>query len=286
MPNFWECAVVGGGAAGLSAGLILGRSKRRVLVCDDGRPRNAVASAVHGFLSREGINPTQLLRIAKEELAQYPSVSFRAAHIVDAGVSDGCFAVTDQNGGTFVAARLLLATGVYDELPKIEGLAQFWGRAAFVCPYCDAWEYRGRCIVVIGPERAAGELATELRQWTQNVRAIDQSSVTRIQGDRMPEIVLTDGSTSTCDAIFLAAPLRLRFPLVDSLGLQVRDEGEILVDECGRTSLRGCYAAGDAVTTAHQLMLAAASGIRAAMAINEDLLDDQNFGDITASSPG
>lgn len=269
----YEVIVIGGGAAGLSAALILGRSRRRVLVCDEGRPRNVPSREVHGFLSREGIAPHELLEISREQIAAYPTVTFASAYICDARRAEGGFVLTDDSGATYRTQRLLLATGVYDDLPEIDGLAEVWGRKAFVCPYCDAWEYRRKRIAVIGEGRRAQDLADELRQWSDDLCISDQRKVARIEGADAPEIHFRDGSRQRVDAIFLTAPLRLRFPLVGALGLQVRDDGGIAVDECGRTSLVGCYAAGDAVTTAHQVVLAAASGVQAAMAINEDLLE-------------
>lgn len=282
----YEVVVVGGGAAGLSAALILGRSGRRLLVCDEGRPRNVPAWEVHGFLSREGIRPRELLDISREQILRYPTVTFTNAYIADARVEGQAFALADAAGNAYRTQRLLLATGMYDDLPDIDGLADLWGRKAFVCPYCDAWEYRGKSIAVIGPGERAQELAAELRQWSEDVWICEQCNVTRIETNGRPGVVLMDGSRRQCDAIFVTAPLRLRFPLVEALSLQVRADGGIAVDDCGRTSVRGCYAAGDAVTTAHQLMVAAASGVRAAMAINEDLLEDHNSGGSTVARAG
>lgn len=282
----YEVVVVGGGAAGLSAALILGRSGRRVLVCDEGRPRNVPAWEVHGFLSREGIRPRELLDIAREQILRYPTVTFTNAYIADARVEGQAFSLADGAGNVYRTQRLLLATGMYDDLPDIDGLADLWGRKAFVCPYCDAWEYRGKSIAVIGPGSRAQELAAELRQWTQDVWICEQCKVTRIETSGSPGVVLSDGSRRQCDAIFVTAPLRLRFPLVEALSLRVRGDGGIAVDDCGRTSIPRCYAAGDAVTTVHQLMVAAASGVRAAMAINEDFLDDHNSGRIIGARAG
>ncbi len=283
----YEVVVVGGGAAGLSAALILGRSRRRVLVCDEGRPRNVPAGEVHGFLSREGIRPRELLEIAREQITRYPSVTYASAYIAEARNEEQSFLLASASGTVYRTQRLLLATGMYDDLPDIDGLGDLWGRKAFVCPYCDAWEYRQKSIAVIGPRGRAEELAAELRQWSDDVWICEQCSIARIETNgSSPGIVLGDGSRRQCDAIFVTAPLRLRYPLVEALGLHVRADGGIAVDECGRTSVARCYAAGDAVTTAHQLMVAAASGIRAAMAINEDLLEDQNSGRIPRARSG
>lgn len=150
MDGEYEVIVIGGGAAGLSAALILGRSRRRVLVCDEGRPRNRVSGAVHGFLSREGIDPHELLSISRAQIERYPSVGFHDTRVCGANVDEGQFVIVDDQGKRFKAVRLLLATGMYDELPSIEGLSRFWGNTAFVCPYCDAWEFSGKAIGIIG----------------------------------------------------------------------------------------------------------------------------------------
>jgi thioredoxin reductase len=295
----YDVIVIGGGAAGLSAALVLGRACRSALVCDDGRPRNIVADRMHGFLSRDGTPPKDLLEIARGELSCYPSVQYLSTHIASAQRGEEYFTVVSDDGAAFEARRLLLATGVYDALPQIPGLRERWGSSVFVCPYCDGWEVRGKRLAVIGKGRKAVELAQELHRWsgdlivcTQDVDdlndadrrwlaaanvSVRKASVTSIDGKSASEqeIWLGDGSAVPCDAVFLCAPLRQRYPLVDMLGIRVRSDGEIDVDERGRTSVPGCYAAGDAVTTIHQVVLAAASGVCAAMGINDELLAEE-----------
>ena len=299
MPDLYEALIVGGGAAGLSAALVLGRSCRTVVVCDDGRPRNAVADRMHGFMSRDGTRPQELLAIARAELAQYSSVEFIEAHVDAISGERGSFCVETASGSRYSARRVLLATGVYDALPDIEGLREAWGRSAFVCPYCDGWEVRGKRVAVLAAGSKAVELAQELRQWTGDALACTQgddellpaqrrwleatgtrtirSPVRRLHSDggQTRFVEFEDGSTEHCEAVFLSAPLRPRYPLVDMLGCGLRQDGEIEIDERGRTTVPGVYAAGDAVTTVHQVVLAAASGVCAAMAINEDRLKEE-----------
>ena len=299
MPDLYEALIVGGGAAGLSAALVLGRSCRTVVVCDDGRPRNAAADRMHGFMSRDGTPPRELLAIARAELAQYSSVEFIEAHVDAISGERGSFCVETASGSRYSARRVLLATGVYDALPDIEGLREAWGRSAFVCPYCDGWEVRGKRVAVVAAGSKAVELAQELRQWTGDALACTQgddellpeqrrwleatgtrtirSPVRRLHSDggQTRFVEFEDGSTEHCEAVFLSAPLRPRYPLVDMLGCGLRQDGEIEIDERGRTTVPGVYAAGDAVTTVHQVVLAAASGVCAAMAINEDRLKEE-----------
>lgn len=298
-PDMFEAIVVGGGAAGLSAALILGRACRSVLVLDDGRPRNAVADRMHGFISRDGTPPLDLLAAARAELQRYPSVVLAQGHVEVVSGAAGAFDVQTHDGTLQRAARLLLATGVYDALPNIEGLREAWGRTAFVCPYCDGWEVRDTRIAVLGSGAKAVELAQELRQWSRDILVCTQGAhtlsdahqrwmnatqctlvpqpVERIhsEGGRITALEFEDGKREACDAVFLNAPLRPRYPLVDMLGCALREDGEIHVDNKGRTSVTGVYAAGDAVTIVHQVVLAAASGVCAAMAMNEDALKDE-----------
>lgn len=289
---------MGGGAAGLSAALVLGRACRKTLVLDDGRPRNAVAERMHGFITRDGTPPLDLLATARAELERYETIDTAQSHVEAASGETGAFSVRTHDGITYLARRLLLATGVYDALPAIDGLREIWGRTAFVCPYCDGWEVRGKRIAAVGKGAKAVELAQELRQWSRDVivcaqggnalsrehrRWIEATSSTyaakpirRIHsnGGRISSIEFEGGTHERCEAMFLSAPLRPRYPLVDMLGCALREDGEIAVDARGRTSVQGVYAAGDAVTTVHQVVLAAASGVCAAIGINEDCLKD------------
>lgn len=254
---------------------------------------------MHGFLSRDGTPPGDLLRIAREQLREYPAIDFVETHVDAIAGERGAFCIETSGGASYRARRVVLATGVYDALPDVEGLREFWGRSAFVCPYCDGWEMRGRRIAVVGKGDKAVELAQELRQWTGDIIACTQgddalrpehrawlrsqnigaicSPVRRVHapGGSIREVEFEDGSREACDAMFLSAPLRTRYPLVDMLGCRLREDGEIAIDERGRTSVAGVYAAGDAVTKVHQVVLAAASGVCAAMAINEDRLKEE-----------
>jgi thioredoxin reductase len=194
---------------------------------------------------------------------------------------------------------VLLATGAHDALPNIEGVRDAFGRTVFVCPYCDGWEVRDKCIAAIGPGRRAVELAQELYQWSADLRVCMQGKDDLRQDDRrwleateteafvtpvqriheengnVRFVQFVDGTQERCEAVFLCAPLRPRYPLVEMLGCRLRESGEIEIDERGATSVPGVYAAGDAVTKVHQVVLAAAGGVTAAIAINEDLLDQE-----------
>ncbi len=293
----YDVIAVGGGAAGLSAALVLGRARRTVLVCDDGRPRNAAAERMHGFLTHDGRRPADFGHAAREELARYPSVTTVDESVVAARRAGDAFAVTLASGSIAYGRRILLTTGVVDQLPPVEGLAERWGRSVFVCPFCDGWEVRDERIAVCGSGREAVSLAEELYGWSHDLvvcpdrddltardRAwIAASGVTlhvgrlrRLVGARgsLERAEFADGDQVACSAAFVSAPLRQHSPLVRSLGCALTATCEIAIDSTNQTSVRGCYAAGDAATTVHQVVVAAASGARAAIGITGDLLQE------------
>lgn len=294
----YDAVIVGGGAAGLSAALTLGRACRNAIVCDDGRPRNAVVDRMHGFLSRDGTHPDELLKISREQLSRYQNVEFAQTHISQAKRQGEHFLLRSDDGFSLEARAVLLATGVYDALPQIGGVAELWGKRVFVCPYCDGWEMRDKRLAVLGKGKRAAALAQELWQWSDDLvvctegvgdagaaqktwmervgATVHESPLVCVEAEDAQTLLLfEDGTRDDCAALFLCAPLRQRYPLVEMLGLQIDESGSIRVDDAGRTGAAGVYAAGDAVTDVHQVILAAASGVCAAMALNEDLLAEE-----------
>jgi thioredoxin reductase len=165
----YDVIIVGAGPAGLSAALFLGRCRRRVLVCDAGHPRNAVSRAMHNFLTRDGISPAAFLQEGREQLRPYPNVEMCDLMVVDAERSSEHFSVTLADSSRQTSRKLLFTTGMVDELPEIEGMASFYGKGVFPCPYCDGWEVRDQPLAVYGKDEGGKRLAGLLTQWSRDL---------------------------------------------------------------------------------------------------------------------
>jgi thioredoxin reductase len=298
MTQSYDVAIVGGGAAGLSAALALGRACQTVIVFDYGQPRNNVAKHMHGFLSREGISPRKFLSLARSQLYRYPNIHFGNVRIHDIKVEQTGFTLTPVHGAAVACNRVVLANGIRDRLPTIGNIEQFWGKSVFVCPFCDGWEVRGQAIIVYGNASQAVDLAQELMVWTNDLivcspdtssvsekqrrwlRAarvgLREESIDRLLGehDSLQAVMLKNGEIVRCRALFLTVPERQSCDLSSKLGCAMGKDGSLLVDEWGRTTIAGCYAAGDAAASLHQVIGAAASGTRCAVAIVRDFTDE------------
>jgi thioredoxin reductase len=294
-----DVIIVGAGPAGLSAALILGRCRRSVIVFDTGVPRNAASQALHGYLTRDGISPRELLRIGRAELAQYNTVAIRDAEVVSAECQrDARFGVTLASGERITSRKLLLATGVVDNLPEIDGFRECYGRSVFHCPYCDGWEVRDQPIAIYGQgERGVG-LSLELTAWsrdlvlctngpadiddegrarlTKNGIAVREDRIARLEADegRLESVTFVDGSRVPRRALFFTTGQNQRSGLLGQLGCEFNDKGTVRTGKYETTHLRGLYVAGDASRAVQWVVVAAAEGAEAAYAINTDLLKE------------
>lgn len=291
-----DVVVVGGGPAGLSAALVLGRMRRRVLVLDTDSPANVVSQGVHGFLSRDGTPPAEVRRIGREQLAPYENVECRGAAARSARrLSDGGFAVGLDDGTEVEARRLLLAHGMHYGLPDLDGVAELWGRRVFHCPYCHGWEVRDQAIAVYGRGPRAVHQALMLSPLSDDVvllgdgepelgdeeRARLARAGVSLRGgpvDRVEEhaadlqVVFAGGATLARHALFVQPTLSLATDLAPSLGAALTEAGSIEVDETGETTVPGLYAAGDAGAPVQSVAVATGTGARAAYAINASLV--------------
>ena len=301
MQNSWDVLIVGGGSAGLSAALMLGRARRRVLVLDGGAPRNGVAAHMHGVLGRDGWSPLDLLAAGRDEVRRY-GVVVESAEVGEAARVDDGFEVVAADGTRHVARRLLVATGVRDGLPELPGLAEQWGSGAVVCPYCDGWEVRDRRIGVLAAGPMALHQAQLLRQWSADVTyfvngtelpadayaalvargiAVESREVVRVVADehgRLSGIRLADCTEVPIDSLFLQ-PLPLpNDAVLRSLGAATTEQlgvDWVAVDADGRTSVAGLWAAGNVVSPRTSVPIASGAGNAVGAAINAALIDEE-----------
>jgi thioredoxin reductase len=288
----YDVAVIGGGPAGLSAALVLGRARRRVVVVDAGAPRNAPAAHMQGFLSRDGMPPADLLRAARAEVRRY-GVEIVEDRVVDATAG---FTLSLAGGRTAEARQVLLATGAADELPDVPGARDRWGRDLLHCPYCHGWEVRDQALGVLGTGPGSVEHAHLLRQWTDDVIlfththavttgeratltargiAVVDGSVERlvVTDDRLRAVQLADGRTVPRDALFIRPALRAHADgPAAALGCELLAGGLVRADADGRTSVPGVWAAGNATNPRAQVITAAGEGSAVAIAINTTLV--------------
>jgi thioredoxin reductase len=275
----FDVIVIGGGPAGLSAALVLGRQRRRVLVADGGEVRNAPADEMHMYLSRDGFSPHELLSLGRAELAAYPGVEVRAEQVASVSGDIDDFTVDFADGSRERARRLILATGQVDEPYDIPGVPERFGRSIFHCPFCHGWEVRDRTVVVHGRGEAAERLAAMIAGWTDDVTVVDPDEVAGLRSDSgsVRAVVRHDGSEVPCDAVLVHAPLRPRGVLPERLGLELTDDGLVAIDAAAHTSVPGVYAAGDVAVAPQQVAIAMGSGhLAGVVAVREILLAAQS----------
>ena len=301
----FDVIIVGGGPAGLSAALVLGRCQRRVLICDAGHPRNSSSHGLHLFLTRDGIEPAQFLNIAREQLRPYETVELRHTRVIDTRPLAEGFEVVlgeddaDGTKGERVSTRkLLLATGVVDTLPEIEGLAALYGRSVFHCPYCDGWEMRDRPLAVYGRGENGAGLALELTLWsrelvlctdgpselsqkecerlTRHNIGVRQDRIKRLEGidGALEQIVFENGEALTVQGMFFSTDQSQGSDLAKRLGCKFTDQECVDTGEYEVTSVSGVYAAGDTTRLAQFVIIAASEGVKAAVAINKELMKE------------
>ena len=302
--DIWDTIVVGGGPAGLSAALVLGRCRRTVLLFDDGKPRNAVSRALHGFLGSDGIDPAKLREVALAQLAPYPSLVVRKTRVVSAQRTESGFAVETLGGARFRARKLLLAAGVVDDLPDVPGFRELYGAGVFHCPYCDGWEIQNQPLAVYGRhDDKGGGLALEMTQWSRDVvlcsngpaelsadyRArlnrhgitVREEQIVRLEvTSDVPHqaafaVVFASGPALLRGALFFNTGRHQSTDLAKSLGCDTYDVKGCTVDRRTQmTHVPGLYVAGDASREVLQVVVAAAEGAEAAIAINTALLHE------------
>jgi thioredoxin reductase len=294
----YDVLIVGAGPAGLNAALILGRSRRRVLVCDSGQPRNAASRGVNGFLSRNGVDPHELRRIGREQLGAYDGVELRDGEVGEVQGSDGRFEAVLADGTRLKARKVLLATGLELDFPEVEGLAELYGRGVYDCPYCDGWDHRDHPIAVLGPGKRGYGFAVELLGWSRDLvlltggradlddahrQKLDrygiwliENTVASVEGgaDGLERIRFADGSAIERRALFFCPDDRHISALAERLGCKIMESGVADASAYGKTNVPGVYIAGDASRRVHFAIVAAAEGAMAGFALNTELLHE------------
>lgn len=290
-----DTVIVGGSSAGLSAALILGRSLRDVVVVDDQQPCNRFSRASHGFLTRDGVAPGELLRLAREQLAAYPSVRLHTATALRVERAGSGYTVASSDGSILQARTVLLATGLRDELPALPDIDGLWGKSVFHCPYCDGYEVRGKALAVYGEDATALHQALLLRRLTATLtlcagwalsaaqrERLDRAGIPMVEGPiarlestgtQLTAIHFEDGSALACDALFVRPRTTHRTSFARDLGCEVDGNNVVLVDLRGRTTVAGVYAAGDIASPMRSVAIAVAQGAAAAYGINAELVD-------------
>ena len=304
MNDTFDVVIVGGGAAGLSAALVLGRCRRRLLVCDSGQPRNRASTAVHCLLGREGIAPSDLLRSGYLEIKRYDTVTFQAERVTAIAPTGNQFVITCAGDHTLVARKVLLCTGLIDEVPRLKGIEKLYGKSVHHCPYCDGFEHREQPLAVYGMGDKGAGLALMMKQWSADVvlltdgpSQISPELEARLQRHQVPIcseqiaalegtddgalqfILLQGGKVLTRNAMFFTTGCRQASELSASLGCARDEKGGIVTDAVTEeSSVRGVYVAGDASRDVLLVAVAIGEGAKAGVAINRALLREDGLG--------
>ncbi|MDO7906138.1 NAD(P)/FAD-dependent oxidoreductase [Paenibacillus sp. JX-17] len=295
-----DCAIVGGGPAGLNAALVLGRARKQVALFDNSQPRNAVTHASHGFITRDGVKPEEFRRIAYDEVLGYPSVRHWQTEVTEIQRTDSGFILDTSSGERVLARKLILSGGLKEELPEIKGLRDLYGKSLFNCPFCDGWELRDQPLMIISDNASAAvHKAKLLYNWSRDlvlftnghdILSAEQEEMLMSRGIRIVKTPIAslsgnsgmlqgvhfeDGTYMERSGGFIDPKLvpHRRFDQV--LGYETAENGGIVTDAMGRTTAAGIYAAGDSsYVMPSQLIYAAASGSKAAMGVVADLLEE------------
>jgi thioredoxin reductase len=290
-----DCIIIGGGPAGLNAAVVLGRCRRSVLVFDTARYRNQYSHGMHNYLTRDDILPTDFLAICHTELDKYGVRRIMKKITHARKNSEGLFAVRDEDGTLYHAKKLLIATGLIDNVPQVPGFQEFYGHSVFHCPYCDGWEVRDQKVGIYARNKDGWELALALKGWTDEVtlytdgrhhvkaknaaqlRAngieVVYDAFDRLEGTgtQLERIVFKNGATRDCAAIFFVNGYTQHCDLYETFGCEVSKKGVVVTNRYQQTSTPGLYVAGDADRDMHFVVVAAAEGAKAGVMINKEL---------------
>ncbi|GAB4024853.1 NAD(P)/FAD-dependent oxidoreductase [Spirosoma gilvum] len=298
MKTNYDVIIVGGSYSGLAAGLALGRALRNVLIIDNGQPCNRQTPHSHNFLTQDGSPPTEISSLARHQVAAYKSVTFLEATVTTAQQTDSGFQVQLQTGEHYTARKLVLATGIRDLMPDIDGFAECWGISVLHCPYCHGYEVRQQKTGILANGETGFELATLISNWTSaltlytngqatfsshQLRKLQthqinlvEAKIQRLEHQRgyIERIVFSDGSKEEVTALYTRLPFAQSSSIPASLGIEMTNDGYIKVDTIQRTSIPGLYACGDTTTRLRTVANAISMGTTTGMMINKELIEE------------
>lgn len=301
MKMLFDCAIIGGGPAGLNAALVLGRARRNTVLFDNNNPRNAVTQESHGFITRDGIKPKEFREIAHKEIGKYPSVLYEKEEITSITKKDQLFELVTSNNELYQSKTIIISTGLRDVLPDIENISYYYGKSLFNCPYCDGWELRDKPLAVIIEEQTQGfHFIQTIYNWSKDLIVctngkpilnpeqkhlihnkgirIIESKIKNFEGKngQMEKIHFENGDSAIRKGGFVLPQPIQASDFAKKLGCEYNSSGGISVDFYGRTNVPGVHAAGDAsVFAPAQLIIAAADGLKAAAGVNRDLIQKE-----------
>lgn len=299
--NIWDVIVVGGGPAGCSAAIVLARSNRRVMIIDEGKQRNKLSHGMHNYLTRDDILPVDYLAHAHTELDKYGVEIINARAVATKKLADKGFEIEDNTGNKYLCRRILLATGVTDNVPDIPGMQELWGRHVFHCPFCDGWECRNGTIALYsskingyGMAMALSQICSNVILFTDGARYLRPAQKGHLQtckievistpvkqlvytDNGLASVELVDGRHITCNSVFVNHGHRVNSELLEQLDCRRTKKGAAITNRQQQTSVQGVYVAGDASFDMHFVVVAAAEGVKAAVAIHNDLLKTDNL---------
>ncbi|WP_342492788.1 NAD(P)/FAD-dependent oxidoreductase [Bacillus sp. FSL H8-0516] len=295
---FLDCAIIGGGPAGLSAALVVGRGRKQVIVFDDELPRNRVTQESHGFITNDGMTPIEIRRAGEADLQKYPNIKIKRSRIVDIQKKEERFTLLTHEGDTFEAKKIILATGLQDILPEIEGIHDVYGKTLFSCPFCDGWELKDKALALIAENQRALHMAKLLSNWTKDlivftnghvlaeedkvlltahsIQIIDVPIVS-IDHDngQLRSLQLANGETVKREGGFVASEFKQSAPFAEKLGCKMTKNAGIETDILGRTTVSGVFACGDNLGGRAQLVLAAAAGSQTGMGVIHEIVQEE-----------